>query len=66
MVQTTNSLSKWHEGDVLQLQLDCDTNTLTITNLRSGDSDAITDLPATELFAYFATYHKGDTLTLVQ
>ena len=60
-----HSLQKWQNNDILQFHLNCTNHTLTITNTRSAETDTITNLPLTELFAYFRTCNQGEALTLV-
>ena len=63
--QQSKSMERWQKKDVLQLHLDCTKHTLSIANIRSGETDLITNLPPTELFAYFATVSNEDSLSLV-
>ena len=65
MGPTTDSISAFQIGDILRLNLNCDEHTLRITNQRSGETATVDNLPASELFPYFATYHTNDSLSLV-
>ena len=64
-ITCTTSFWSFRVEDILQLDLNCDDHTLRITNQRSGETDTIDNLPASELFPYFATLSTGDSLTLV-
>ena len=62
---TSPSIGAFQVNDILQLDLDSDRHTLKITNHRSADTATICGLPSSELFPYFATCHKNDSLRLV-
>ena len=61
----TNSIGPFEVNDVIQLDVDCDTHTLTIFNHRSGETATIAGLPDVELFPFFETYYQDDSLTLI-
>ena len=65
MGNATSSISAFQVGDILRLDLNCDDHTLRITNQRSGETATIDNLPASELFPYFATFETNDSLSLV-
>ena len=65
MGSRTPGISEFRFGDILRLDLNCDEHTLRITNQRSGETDTIDNLPASELFPYFATYNTKDSFSLV-
>ena len=65
MGQNTDSISAFQVGDILRLDLNCGEHTLRITNQRSGETATIGNLPASELFPYFATFNTDDSLSLV-
>ena len=65
MGQWSSSISAFQVGDILRLDLNCDEHTLRITNQRSGETAMIDNLPASELFPYFTTYHNNDSFSLV-
>ena len=65
MGQTTDSIAAFQVGDILRLDLNCDDHTLRITNQRSEETATIDNLPALELFPYFATDNTNDSLSLV-
>ena len=67
MGQSTDSIGAVQIGDILRLDLNCDEHTLRITKQHSGETETamIDNLPASELFPYFATYNTNDTLSLV-
>ena len=59
-------LCKWKDNDIIEMELDCDYHTLTMTNLSSGRTDVIRDLPETVLYPYFAFFwDKGDSMELL-
>ena len=59
-----NSVRQFIGDASVQLDLDCDTHTLKFTNLRTGQTATIDNLPADELFPYFATWYENSKLTL--
>ena len=61
----TDSIGRFQVNDVIQLDVDCDTHTLTIFNHRSGETATIADLPDVELFPFFETRDQNDSLTLI-
>ena len=61
-----SSLEPLRGNDTVQLDLDCDTHTLCITNLRDGTTAVITDLPKKEYFAYFDLYESGNSIQLIK
>ena len=63
--KSSASIGAFQVGDILRLDLNCDQHTLTITNQRSGETAMIDNLPATELFPYFATHDTDDALSLI-
>ena len=65
MGQSTDSISAFQVGDILRLDLNCNEHTLRITNQRSRETATIGNLPASELFPYFATYDTNDSFSLV-
>ena len=65
MGQSTDSISAFQIGDILRLDLNGDEHTLRITNQRSGETAMIDNLPASELFPYFATLDNNDSFRLV-
>ena len=65
MGPSTYGISAFQVGDILRLDLNCDEHTVRITNQRSGETASINNLPASELFPYFATRNSNDILSLV-
>ena len=61
----TDSIGLFQVNDVIQLDVDCDTHTLRIFNLRSEETATIAGLPDVELFPFFETYNQNDSLTLI-
>ena len=64
MGQYEKSVHEFMGDASVQLDLDCDTHTLKLTNLRTGQTVTIDSLPADELFPYFATCRQNSKLTL--
>ena len=53
-VEYSQSRVNSSEIDVIQVDLDCDRHTLQLTNLNSGQTSKMTNLPAKEYFSYVA------------
>ena len=63
---TGTGLKAWMHNDVVEMALDCEMHTLTMTNLRSGETDVIENLPHSTLFPYFSLSGSAKkSLTLI-
>ena len=63
--KSTKSIGWFQVNDVIQLDVNCDTHTLRISNHRSGETAMIAGLPDVELFPFFQTLDQNDSLTLI-
>lgn len=65
-INRIKSLMKcWEPHDAIRLDLDCETNTFGITNMRSGETDMMADLPKLKLFPEFALDVANDGCELM-
>ena len=65
MGSSSDPIGRFQQHDVIQVDLDCDSHTMQITNCRSGKTAEFKGLPASELFPYFATSSTDDALSVV-
>ena len=55
----------WEKGDILELQLNCDDQTLRLTNIRTGKTDMISGLPSKEFFPFCCWFEVGASMSFV-
>jgi len=53
----------WATGDLVELELDCDSRQLRIRNMRTERSDLM-GVPAGDLFPFFDLYAAGNSIAL--
>lgn len=61
-----SQLTKFCNGDQLELSLDCEAHQLKIKNLRSGASDVMKGLPDADLRPYFCLFYPGSSFQFLQ
>ena len=55
----------WARSATYELRLDCEAHTLSITNLRSGETRQMSELPEGKYFQYASLLHQGNSVEFV-